>query len=295
MAIEQDPKRLSRADVIAYVSLAVGLLSLAVGVISYIRPPDPAHPLRFDFLLQRVSFPLWGTVLGVIAIAGGSYGIGVRKSRKGLNLVLPVEPTATRSVNPRLPATQPSTKAIPAPLTARIVSQCREEFALETPDHYIIRIRRHLDRDTNGLVMSIDNNRLETLGKVVITIFTAQSFSARHGEFREPWGFPAARMVYQGTIPAETSGLRFWIVRKEESKGYLLAADDQSHIMNWPDNDPVELQTWRLKLEVTSQTVPVSSGAAPKAFSTQPFNIVVVWNSATNEFFIEPESSKEKP
>jgi hypothetical protein len=72
MAIEQDPKRLSRPDIIAYVSLAVGVLSLAVGIISYIRPPDPAHPLRFDFLLQRVSFPLWGTMLGFFATMSAS-------------------------------------------------------------------------------------------------------------------------------------------------------------------------------------------------------------------------------
>ncbi len=84
-------------------------------------------------------------------------------------------------------------------------------------------------------------------------------------------------------------------MRKEDSKGYLLAADDQSHPMNWPDGDPVEIQKWRVRLEVTTQTVPPTSGIAPKAFSTQPFNVIVVWNSTTNEFFIDGEPEENKP
>ena len=302
MAIEQDPKRLSRADVIAYVSLAVGLLSLAVGVISYIRPPDPSHPLRFDFLLQRVSFPLWGTILGVIAIAGGAYGIGVRKARKSSIAPLPIEKPSAKSIAPAnssptmtQPAEKPIAKATPSPTTSRIVSQGREEFALETPDHYTVRIRRHRDQTLNGLVMSVDNNRLEAITKVSLTIFTVQSFSARHGQFREPFGFSAARMLYQGNIGAESSGMRFWILRKDDAKLYLLAGDDHTHLMAWPNGDPVETQKWRMRLQLKCETVPTNAGTPAKAFSTQPFNVIVNWNSVTNEFFIEQEPSEPKP
>src|SRR5258708_4986405 len=79
----------SRGDVLAWVGIGIGTVSVVLGILPYIHPPDPAHPLRFDFLLQRVSFPLWGTVLGVIPIAGGAYGIGVRRSRKIFHVVPP--------------------------------------------------------------------------------------------------------------------------------------------------------------------------------------------------------------
>jgi hypothetical protein len=285
----------NRGNVLAWVGIGIGTLSVVLGILPYIHPPDPAHPLRFDFIFQKVSFPLWGTVLGIIAIAGGAYGIGIRKSRRAFSGVPPIDAPKPSPSTVKAPNSKPIAKAVVPQVATRLVSHNREEFSFETPDHYTVRIRRLKDRDTNGLVLSIVNNRLETLGKITITIFSAQSFSVRHGKFREPFGFPAARMGYQGNILADTSGLALWIVRKEESKGYLLAADDQSHPMNWPDGDPVELQIWRMRLEVTSQTIPVTSGIAPIAFSTQPFNVIVIWNSTTNEFFFGAETDEEKP
>jgi hypothetical protein len=49
---------------------AIGLIFVILG---YFRPPDPAHPTRFDFLSHIVSIPFWlalATVFGVAAITG---------------------------------------------------------------------------------------------------------------------------------------------------------------------------------------------------------------------------------
>jgi hypothetical protein len=284
-----------RIEVVATVIAAIfTVATFFVAVLAYLRPTDSAHPPHFDFLSRTLSFPMWvGAVMifGAVATSAWSFRLGMKRATAspGLepekNLSEPPKPRIFPALKakPTLPATSTERKAINHHASG-------ETFTLEMPDHYAVRIYRQEIRDTKGLVIGIDNNRLDTLGKIIITIFSAQGFSERHGEFREPFGFQAARLVYQGNILASTSGLPLWIVRKEESKPYLLAADDQSHPMNWPDGDPVEIEKWRLKLEVTTQTVPATSGIAPKAFSTQPFNIIVSWNAATDEFFVDKDA-----
>jgi hypothetical protein len=295
MAIEQDLTPKNRSDILTWVSIGLGLAGFIMACLPYIVPPDPAHPVRFHFLFRTVSIPLWGTVLGIVAIAGGSFRLGQGRSKKTRHDEPPPEPIKPKAYPVKRPNPQPMVKATTPPQAIRTGSQNGEAFAFETTDHYTVRIGRMTIRDTNGLAITIHNNRLDTLGKIAFTIFSAQSFSERHGKFREPFGFPAAQMVYQGNILADTSGLPFWIVRKEDSKGYLLAADDQSHPMNWPDGDPVEIQKWVIRLQVTSQTVPAASGTSPKAFSTQPFNIVVTWNSTANEFFVDGDPDEKRP
>jgi hypothetical protein len=50
---------------------AVGVILAALG---YLRPPDPAHPKRFDFLSHTISIPFWLvliTVLGCVLLTRG--------------------------------------------------------------------------------------------------------------------------------------------------------------------------------------------------------------------------------
>jgi hypothetical protein len=130
------------------------------------------------------------------------------------------------------------------------------------------------------------------MGKVLITLFSAQSFSSYQGDFRDGYGFKAARFPYQGNITSSSSSLPVWIVRRDPSRGGLLAADDDTHEMNWPDNDKAEIQRWRIKLGLTAETVPPGSGTSARGLTTQPFHIIVSWNPTTNEFFVEKEGDK---
>ena len=135
--------------------IGIGTVSVVLGILPCIHPPDAAHPLRFDFLLQRVSFPLCGTVLGVIPIAGGAYGIGVRRSRKIFHVVPPIETPKSNQIAARPPNSKAIVKSGVLPEITRTVSQNREEFSFETADHYKVRIYRQQIRDTNGLVIAI--------------------------------------------------------------------------------------------------------------------------------------------
>jgi hypothetical protein len=49
----------------------IGFIGLIFVILTYIRPPDPAHPMRFDFLSHVVSIPLWlelAAIFGAIVI-----------------------------------------------------------------------------------------------------------------------------------------------------------------------------------------------------------------------------------
>jgi hypothetical protein len=51
--------------------LLIAVATLVVAIVAYLRPPDPAHPIRLDFLSKTISLPLWlcgVVVVGIVAI-----------------------------------------------------------------------------------------------------------------------------------------------------------------------------------------------------------------------------------
>src|ERR1019366_6706825 len=43
-------------------------VTIGLGILQYLRPPDPAHPMKFDFLTQSLSIPPWLLVIAPVAI-----------------------------------------------------------------------------------------------------------------------------------------------------------------------------------------------------------------------------------
>ena len=60
--------------------------------------------------------------------------------------------------------------------TQLVATRNSEGLVLKMPEHYTVRIHRQDYSDTKALVVSVDNNRLEMIAKVKITIYSAQSF-----------------------------------------------------------------------------------------------------------------------
>jgi hypothetical protein len=52
----------------------LGIPTLGIAVLSYAKPPDPAHPMSFDFLSKSLSMPPWLVVASALIIAFGSIG-----------------------------------------------------------------------------------------------------------------------------------------------------------------------------------------------------------------------------
>jgi hypothetical protein len=230
MATEQELEPKSRGDVLTWVSIGIGVAGLVMAGLPYVLPPDPLHPIRFHFLFRTISIPLWGTVLGIIAIAGGAFRLGQGRKKKteladlsGHHTLTSATPSTSKPAIP-LPA---KTRRLPIPPSAT----GGEELAIESPDDYVINIRRFENAGMKGLSVNLDNHRLDTMGKVLITIFSAQGFSSYQGQFRDGYGFTAVRYAYQGNITSSSSSLHLWLIRKDPSRAGLLASDDSSHEM----------------------------------------------------------------
>jgi hypothetical protein len=285
-----------RIEVLATIIAAIfTVATFLVALLAYLRPTDATHPPHFDFLTRTLSFPMWvgvGLVFGVVAASAWLFRFGVTRGRRVQKLEVQAPSAASSKVSSASP--KPSAPSIQLPEPQRHHPQATGdgELSIDSPDDYTINIRRLGNAEMKGLAYNIDNHRLDTIGKVSITIYSAQSFSSYHGEFRDGAGFKAARYPYQGNINSSTSGHPGWIIRKDPTKSFLLAADDNTHEMIWPDNDKAEIQRWRMEIGLTAETIPPAAGIPAKGLTTQPFHIIVSWNTKTNEFFLEKEEDK---
>jgi hypothetical protein len=53
------------------IEVVIAALTLGLGVLAYVRPPDPARPVSFDFLSRTFSVPLWvaaSSIIGVVSL-----------------------------------------------------------------------------------------------------------------------------------------------------------------------------------------------------------------------------------
>ena len=53
----------------------IGIPAIAVAVLAYVRPPDPAHPISFDFFSHQVVFPAWLLLLLFGTVCAGLISI----------------------------------------------------------------------------------------------------------------------------------------------------------------------------------------------------------------------------
>jgi hypothetical protein len=75
----------------------LGVPTIALAVLAYVKPPDPAHPMSLDFLSRNVAFPPWFILivflLTVICTAAVVRGIS-KKSTLSTQLQNPITPEA---------------------------------------------------------------------------------------------------------------------------------------------------------------------------------------------------------
>lgn len=166
-----------------------------------------------------------------------------------------------------------------------------KELILKMPDRYSVRIHPHEFDHAKALMVVVDNNRLETICKVKITIYRAQSFDADHGEYRDGAAFQAGIISQPDNILPSTTGKTDLFVRKDAEYAFLLAFDDYIHPLPWPSNDKSEIQKWRLSLGITASTSPLNSSTKAIQFQTEKPVVILVWNSVTNDFAIDLERS----
>lgn len=65
-AMKNEPDWGRRGVIAAWV---LGVPTLVVAVLTYVRPPDPAHPMSLDFLSQSITLPSWLAAILTFAIS----------------------------------------------------------------------------------------------------------------------------------------------------------------------------------------------------------------------------------
>jgi hypothetical protein len=73
----------------------LGVPTLAVAIITYIKPPDPAHPMAFDFLSKAIPIPPWLVIMAPLASIIGTAVIVRWRTKKSAPVPLPTIASST--------------------------------------------------------------------------------------------------------------------------------------------------------------------------------------------------------
>ena len=181
-------------------------------------------------------------------------------------------------------------KEEPAPSADSSNTATAEELIIKTPDDLTVRIRHYQFQETRGLTLVVDNNRLNPIHQIRMIIADAQSFDFYHNAYRQGSNFSAAVVTAPNVIQPSCSSNSILLIRKEISTKSLLAGNDFSHAMVWPENDSPEVERWRFTLRVMATTSPRNSSEKSLPLKELFANIVLFWDRARNEFEVERES-----
>lgn len=127
---------------------SIGLIGLIFVILTYFRPPDPAHPIRFDFLSHIVSIPLWlelAAFFGAIVITSLSVRWWMKRKT-------PSGPVVAMSAN--IPSKEGSYFSAPEP---NFASSDRYHVA-PTPAIITVELKTVVfEMDVEGLVIVLTN------------------------------------------------------------------------------------------------------------------------------------------
>src|ERR1700761_7343292 len=262
MAHEPEQKPSIRFD------LVIAAATLVLAVLAYVRPPDPAHPMRFDWLSRTVSMPLWLAAvisLGIMAIT--VVFVRARVTRFGGRKKAPDIPECSSLPEIRTQSDSQKESKEQKIQTSQIELPPRlengkgrgdESFIVSSAEGYSVEVQKHRWEQTRGLVLQIMNQRLSWIARYRITVRTAQSFDASHKDYRDGVGFKA--VFIQRNEPIEASGRNspIWLIRNDGKSDLLFVGEDNSSPLRWPVNDKSREQKWKLSLSIDAESLGTS-------------------------------------
>lgn len=132
----------------------IGVPALVIAVVAYVRPPDPAHPMRFDLFSHQVLLPIWLLLLLFIAVCVGLISIPAVIRRR-------VAASQPRAVDLAFP--DPTAGMVPIPFDYLKLEQERDDAK---------KLHFHAQQALDRTAQELDEARkqLET-PKIVLSIF----------------------------------------------------------------------------------------------------------------------------
>jgi membrane protein implicated in regulation of membrane protease activity len=165
---------------------------------------------------------------------------------------------------------------------------------IDSPDDLSVRIQPYSLPNERGVRLTIDNNRLDSIHQIRVIISAACSFDARHDAFRET-SINAVVLNRPNLIRPSSSGEPVPLIRKEPAYAHLVVGENPRYSLVWPENDKSEIQRWRLSIRVSGANRPVPLQSQPVPLKELFADLLVFWNSTSNEFSIEGPKTGQAP
>lgn len=253
----------------------IGVPTLLLGLFAYFRPPDPTHPVRFDFLFRTVSVPVWLIISLLVLALVLALAFRVLSPRLKRTLNEEVKAAAIRTSKP--PTLQTPSK------TALQMAVKAGEAVIPTDDQLELRVRA----DDAVVTMTVDNNRLGAIHHLDVIIYSAYSFDGRHNQYRTHAGATGWRAQSQNVVGPSDSSQAFVLVHLSAGRDTLQLGSDNARPMRWPDNDKADMQKWKLNMSFGARAYSNTVPPTGEVFQPVKFDLIVTWNKASNELSVQ--------
>lgn len=288
--------------------LLIACASFALGLLAYLRPPDPSHPTSFDFLSRAISLPLWLAgiaVLGVAALTAALVRYRVSKSlapatgetssdstsviaaqKTEINELKSQVASSNARFNELLNAkpnygTGGGISRVTANLTVHkkpfdFDPECKK-LLFSWKEGLSLEIASHTSGTTYGLLLSVVNGSAEWIGAYSAQVADANSWSAAHGQFLPNRGFNR-RQINGGKDlgPMRTTNSQCFVRNFPKGDSVQLAiGNDDRTLLSWPNADPTTVEIWRLTLAVSYDPSPDPPGNTK---GLPPVYLLVRWD-----------------
>lgn len=100
-----------------YIIIFLTLILIGLAILTFVRPPDPAHPMSFDFLSLAITIPLWLIGFVVLALVGTIFALVLWARRQVTHITKTIDLASLNIIDlpgPRLsvPSDRPETKTL---------------------------------------------------------------------------------------------------------------------------------------------------------------------------------------
>jgi hypothetical protein len=284
--------------VLVVATLVFTAIGAMAGVVAFFFPPDPSHPAHLDFLSRTVALPIW---LAVVLCAGVAVAIAFVWLRlrdcpagsRGLALAATPVETAAAMVAPQRVVRQsvaqvraafgmgtPAVVPVPQPLG----EAGHKERSFSSEAGFSVRVRQEEHGVAKGLMLQVQNDRLDSIAGISISIHSARSYDARLKDFRDGHGFAGVRVEQPELIRAGFPGRNAWLVAKDVGRTPLFVGGNANALLEWPRLDSSDVQKWLLSVSVLANSAPRNAATPAEKLAPIEFQVMVAWDTRTNEF-----------
>lgn len=152
-------------------------------------------------------------------------------------------------------------------------------------------IALELAKSTSGMLgftIAPVNTTAKMIESYQVGVTEANSWSAKHKQFLPCTGFNRKPAVRGGKLVPQTKHNGQWLIRVvgKEGEQSLTVYNDDSTPLRWPNDDPTDVQIWRLTIATASSDAPDFRGG--KVAAMPPSYVVVRWDKKFSTLLMAP-------